>query len=74
MDVADDVGAGEDEDLGTVLPAVEVLEGEAAGLDLGAHGTVEQQHPFAQMVEKAAHAAHALRPLEVSVAAAAGGR
>jgi hypothetical protein len=56
VNVRDHVWAGEVEHLGAVLLAPEVgLDREVARMDLGAHGTVEQQHAALQGLEKIRH-------------------
>ena len=58
VDVADQVGAGQGQIVGTVLVPVEVLfHRQGQGLDLAAHGAVAQQNPLVQMIENVAHSA-----------------
>src|SRR5574341_332310 len=52
VDLADHLGAGEDEELVAPVPALEVVGGEIAVLDRGAHGPIEDQDPLSQAVSE----------------------
>ena len=55
VDLRDHVRLGQVQDLGVALLAPEIVQREVGGLDLRAHGPIEDQDPFTQGVKEVAH-------------------